>query len=185
MDAWQWRPSIVIISSRDDARIKAVHEAADFWNAELPKLGTSFRLGAVKHIAGTFDLKAIDSAVDQRRGGTTAPEQLREINGDVIVALSDDEFTSYTRHWPRPRRKTVVGITSVRASTAFNKIVALVAHEFGHVVGLGHSANPDALMCGSPHQCRYPVPQEGFMPLNEAEKTLVHDLYPPSWKEEP
>jgi hypothetical protein len=49
---------------------------------------------------------------------------------------------------------------------------------------LNHNWGPDALMCGTPHRCRFPAPQEGFLPLNDVDKAALVEMYPPDWKNE-
>jgi hypothetical protein len=47
---WKDIPAIAVVSAEDDYRLAAVREAVDFWNAELAKLGSPFRLGSLTHV---------------------------------------------------------------------------------------------------------------------------------------
>ena len=92
---WRDIPKICILSAGDDFRAPAIREAVEFWNAELSRLGSAFRLGTTAHSLRTI------SADDLRAYGTTprivTPSLLnsvREANGDVIIALSDGDGQS-------------------------------------------------------------------------------------------
>jgi hypothetical protein len=39
-----------VISTESDYRLPAIREAVHFWNAELSKLGSPFRLGSLVHV---------------------------------------------------------------------------------------------------------------------------------------
>jgi hypothetical protein len=185
--AWKQRPSIVTVSEEDDPRLKAVHEARDFWNAELLKLGSSFRLGAVIQVGGHLDVKEFHPEFRRAPPNPfSLPEVLRRVDGDVIVALSDDSFYAFTLGWLSPR-KILVGIQNEQTHplTMPNGPANVVAHELGHVIGLGHNENPNALMCGSSPWCLFDCPREGFLPLTDHEKTRLIEMYPPTWQETP
>src|SRR5215813_9176962 len=47
---WDVIPEIAVISTESDYRLSAIREAVHFWNAELSKLGSPFRLGSLVHV---------------------------------------------------------------------------------------------------------------------------------------
>ena len=129
--AWKWRQSIVVMSGKGDPRISAVHEARSFWNVELSKLGTSFRLGPVSHVVRYVQLE---------KGSYRPPGDLFNFliktGGDVMVALSPDSNRSFTTSWGSSR-KLFIQIASehsyhVKAPAAASNIVA---HELELVLG--------------------------------------------------
>jgi hypothetical protein len=184
---WKERPSIVTVSEESDPRLKAVYEARDFWNAELLKLGSSFRLGAVTHVGGHLDVKEFHPEFRRvSHNPFSLPEMLRKIDGDVIVALSDDSFYAFTIGWLSPKT-ILVGIQNEQTHplTMPNGAANVIAHELGHVIGLGHNENPNALMCGSSPWCRYDFSREAFLALTDHEKTRLIEMYPPDWQETP
>jgi hypothetical protein len=175
----------VTVSAEDDARLKAVYEARDFWNAELLKLGSSFRLGAVTHVNGQIDLKEfLPKLRAVPLNPFRLPETLRKIDGDVIIAMSDDSFDPFTQGWLSPT-KLLVGIHNGRSDASPKSVgtAKVVAHELGHVIGLGDNQNPKTLMCSSPIWCLYDSPTESFLALTDREKARLMAMYPPDWQD--
>jgi hypothetical protein len=55
----------------------------------------------------------------------------------------------------------------------------VLAHEFGHVLGLSHNADPAMLMCGRPADCRpalFHSPAKVFFPLTDADRRALAKL---------
>jgi hypothetical protein len=191
--AWKKIPSITVVSTEDDPRLPAVREAVDFWNGELSKLASPFRLGAVVHITGVIpvgDLYALRPDL-LSRDGRPAPacnfrpalaDSIWRVKGDVVVALSDARLNSFTFGGPVVQ-KVVAAIQSNRTYPLAvpNGARNVIAHELGHVIGLRHSDDAGSLMC-SRAACHWPFPSEGFFPLTAIEKEKLLEMYPRGWR---
>jgi hypothetical protein len=95
-------PEIAVISTESDYRLPAIREAVHFWNAELSKLGSPFRLGSLAQVVvqaippGDLRDSADPLAATTR---TCVAKILSQIapTVDVIVLLSDDFSTCIRR----------------------------------------------------------------------------------------
>ena len=202
-DAWKWRPSITAVAGKNEPQLQAIHQARTFWNAELSKLRTSFRLGPVRHVVS--DLR-VEDLYRPPGDAWNLPEPLRKIDGDIIVALSDESIVPSTTGWVSPRklspselllnellprkpspRKLLIQIQSqdTYPMTISNAPRNVVAHELGHAIGLSHNEiASNSLICGSAATCLFQFPGKGFLPLTDTDKALLVELYPPDWRNE-
>jgi hypothetical protein len=187
--AWNKVPAITIAGSEADPRVVLVREAVDFWNQQLAEIGSGFRLGSVTLANETIpaaELAARSTAVLNREGVLDPPAALAKINGDLIVALSDGNFVSFTGPFLSDGRRLVaIRGYHLPPLTLPNVARNVIAHELGHAIGLGHNDDPNNLMCGRPASCRpdaFRSNVEHYFPLMEEEKQFLLRLYPPTWK---
>jgi hypothetical protein len=185
--AWGGVPAITVLAAEADPRLPLVRDAVDYWNGNLAALGSGFRLGPVTQTIGTIPASEL-AAVSERvlnHGGTPPPDGLRGVPGDIVVALSEGNFVSFSFHWATFDR-ALVAIKSEAAypMTLPNVPRNVIAHELGHAIGLGHNSDPTTLMCGRPAPCRpdaFQSASEHYFPLTNDEKALLLRLYPADW----
>jgi hypothetical protein len=184
--AWDRVPTIAVLGAADDPRQALVRDAVTFWNQTLGALGSGFRLGAVARQEGSIPDDLIMSLHESFVNGRYPPfpERLGSIPGDIVVALSDADFISFSLHWPIG--KGLVAIRNIRSDPMILPNVArnVIAHELGHAIGLAHNSDPTMLMCGRPAPCRptaFQSATEHYFPLTADEKALLLQLYPANW----
>jgi hypothetical protein len=186
---WDTIPTVTISAGADDPRVQTVLEAVEYWNSTLGALGTPFRIGPINYtdqIVPAQYLEKLSAALLSGRALPEPPEVLKEIDADLIVALSDGDFVSFSTAY-RPGSKVLVGIRSDKhyPLNLPNVTRNVIAHELGHAIGLGHNNDHAKLMCGRPAPCRpeeFHSSVEGFFPLSEEEKAFLLKLYPASWR---
>src|SRR5262249_46486779 len=188
---WDVIPEIAVISTESDYRLPAIREAVHFWNAELSKLGSPFRLGSLVHVVvqaippGDLRDSADPLAATTR---TRVAKILSQIapTGDVIVLLSDDSnLKPFTQKRPDLQKILVVISNPPPYARIFRGIVRnAAAHEFGHAIGLAHNDDANTLMCGGA-QCGFESYSEEFLPITAKEKTTLLEMYPPEWQPKP
>jgi hypothetical protein len=186
-EPWRHAPSIIVVSAPDDPRMGLVDEAVSFWNKTFTDLGSDFRLGPVRHIVQPLpdaELQALSRLVLASPGGeVSTPEFLSNPLGDITVFLAQSEFISFTGSFDA-NSKRVIGIRGAQFPPMNMPNVALnvIAHEFGHAIGLRHNNDPSKLMCGRPAPCRpavYRSDTPHIFPLTDDENRQLLLMYPP------
>jgi hypothetical protein len=186
------------MSDVHDARLPAVRNAVEYWNVTLSGLGSSFRLGSIAHVPELVPYEHVllyarrghefEIALGNLGAGTSEfPKRIRKISDDIIVVLTTNKGHSFATYDP-PSGK-VLAVIGGSHFNVWKDIVNVVAHELGHVVGLGHNSEAGGLMCGVVGylpRCRVggEFISSDILPLTMSDQRQLLEMYPPHWPEQ-
>ena len=180
---------LVLAPSAADDRAAPSREAIAFWNDRLTELGLDARFAAPRVVVGSPVERAVENyarQVAQRATRLPAgdaepppPAALVDLGADVVLLLSRQDILSFT--WPLPRtpQRFLVVVRKVGGRYRTDPMVTkhVVAHELGHVLGLGHNAEPHTLMCGPCRPLTAEPDATGFLPLTAADRARLVELH--------
>ena len=178
------RTVLVVGPSSADQRVEAAREAVQHWNGKFADLGLSQPFGTVGFLRQEIqeDLLATYSrSVLEQEAPPPTSNAFTAVAADVVIALSDSAIISFAAPLGGSGR-SLVGIRTDRIPPLSLPNVPrnLVAHELGHVLGLGHNSDPTKLMCGRPAACRpaaFESDEPRFFPLTDSERDRLVQLH--------
>jgi hypothetical protein len=182
---WRKQPTIVVIALDGDPRLALIDEAIAYWNRALEEAGSPFRLPAPARAALPIPeeaLQELSKEVLSRRRPLEVPQALRSLPGDLTIFLAHSRFISFAGTVD-PDGRRVIGIRGIYDAFNLPNVARnVIAHEFGHAIGLGHNADRTMLMCGRPAPCGPPDyfhERPHIFPITDAERRMLRFMYPP------
>jgi len=156
-------------------------------------MGTRFRLGPVYETNRIVPVDYLTKCMESVGSGSErppTPEVVEKMEGGIIISLSNADIISFSS---RPGSDPcLIGIRRCdkHPLNLPNVSLNIIAHELGHVIGLGHNNDPTTLMCGrpsdgSPATCNpesYKCDEEKIFRITKKEKSFLREHYPPTWR---
>ena len=185
---WTRSPDVTVLGHQDDPRVEMVRNPVSFWNDNLKRIGSRFRLGRVRVGPIPDDVEAftfvVGAGVLNRtfRVPETLPSGLRLRCGTIVVVLTGRDMISFGR----PIYRQGLALVGIKANDRYPFILDnvarnVIAHEIGHAIGIRHNADAASLMCGRPASCRptaFESSRHYFFPLTTVEDDWLVRAYP-------
>jgi hypothetical protein len=189
---WAYKPSVTISAKAGDYRIEEAKKAIKYWNQHFSDMGLRFRLGPVYQTTKIVPTNYLTKCMESVGNGSDRPQTpavVESMAGDIIISLSNANIISFSS---KPGSDPcLIGIRRCDSPPLSlpNVSLNIIAHELGHVIGLGHNNDPTTLMCGrapdGTANCgpeSYECDVDKIFKITKKEKDTLRGHYPPTWR---
>ncbi|MXX61593.1 MAG: matrixin family metalloprotease [Holophagales bacterium] len=173
----------MLVADADDERVAMVAEAVSFWNGTVSELGLAGPFSEPGHQAPPEELRPFENyahqlsqlagRLDSSTPGPQPPEALLRVDAEVVVLLSAQSLMPFA--WPYgDDGRYFVAIPS--GDERDNVVRNVIAHEFGHVLGLKHIRQPGVLMCQPCDTSARSSNHPRFLPLTDLDRERLRSF---------